>query len=405
MKRRGRMGQRDLHREGEGWKRGITVLGISGRWRLAGILVLVSVFWLWGCGKQDSSDAYIPLPETVPEADITIETEPETIHIEPETEEETIEDEPEERVEKDGMIRSYLTGEMVPVSQGNRRPLAIMMSNDKEALPQYGINRAGVVYEAQVEGTMNRYMAIMEDYDDLERIGSVRSCRTYYTYFAREFDAIYAHFGQSTFARPYLKNVDNINGIEGVGGNAFFRSSDRKRPHNAYASFAKIQKAIEALGYSQEYDASYEGHYLFARQDRPVELAGDDVMNASRVTPGYPYNQPWFEFDETDGLYHRYQYGSVHKGNEGPITVKNILFQYCPDGFYATTQYRNINVHDDSWGYYVTNGKAEKITWKKDGEFGVTHYYGPDGEEILLNPGKTWVCIMSTADYDKTVIE
>ena len=52
---------------------------------------------------------------------------------------------------------------------------------------------------------MNRYMAIFEDYDDIERIGSVRSCRTYYTYFAREYDAIYAHYGQSTFAVPYLK--------------------------------------------------------------------------------------------------------------------------------------------------------------------------------------------------------
>ena len=154
------------------------------------------------------------------------------------------------------MIRSYLTGEMVPVSQGNRRPLAIMMSNDKAALPQYGINRAGVVYEAPVEATMNRYLAVMEDYDDLTRIGSVRSCRTYYVYFAREFDAIYAHFGQSTFAKPYLKFVDNINGIEGEGSTAYFRSKDKKSPHNAYASFGGIQRAIEKLGYSQEYDAA-----------------------------------------------------------------------------------------------------------------------------------------------------
>ena len=65
-----------------------------------------------------------------------------------------------------------------------------MMSNDKAALPQYGINHAGVVYEAPVEGSMNRYMALIEDYDDLDRIGSVRSCRPYYTFFAREFEAI-----------------------------------------------------------------------------------------------------------------------------------------------------------------------------------------------------------------------
>lgn len=117
-----------------------------------------------------------------------------------------------ERVEVDGKIRAISSGEMVDVAIGNRRPLAVMMSNDKESLPQYGINRAGVVYEVPVEGEMNRYMALIEDYDGLERIGSVRSARTCYTYFAREYDAIFAHYGQSTFAKKYLNNVDNING-------------------------------------------------------------------------------------------------------------------------------------------------------------------------------------------------
>ena len=163
--------------------------GVMAAWCLA-----VGAAALTGCGTKEVHNKITvesSVEETAAEA-IEIETEapqteaPETEAPDP--------DEQEPRVEKDGMIRSYLTGEMVPVSQGNRRPLAIMMSNDKAALPQYGINRAGVVYEVPVEATMNRYLAIMEDYDDLSRIGSVRSCRTYYVYFAREFDAIYAHY-------------------------------------------------------------------------------------------------------------------------------------------------------------------------------------------------------------------
>lgn len=369
--------------------------------------VLITAAAVCGCAKSAASREHLSVPETTAAADITIEKETEPIVIEPETEEETESEvpEPEERIEVDGMIRSYLTGEMVPVSQGNRRPLAIMMSNDKAALPQYGINRAGVVYEAPVEATMNRYMAILEDYDDLDRIGSVRSCRTYYTYFAREFDAIYAHFGQSTFAKPYLKNVDNINGIEGIGSTAYFRSKDKKSPHNAYASYQGIQRAIEKLGYSQEYDASYEGHYVFAPLNQPTMLEGRSVQDAKKVVPGYPLNQPWFEYHEDDGLYYRYQYGAEHRGSEGQIAVKNIIIQCCPAGYYATTEYRNINVHDDSWGYYITNGKAMNITWKKDGEFGVTHYYGPDDQEIVINRGKTWVCIVPTSDAEKIKFE
>lgn len=214
------------------------------------------------------------------------------------------------REEKDGKIESYLTGEMVDVRAANRRPLAIMMSNDKAALPQYGINRAGVVYEAPVEGGMIRYMALIEEYDDLERIGSVRSCRTYYTYFAREFEGMYAHFGQSAFALPYLERMEHLNGIGGKGAIAFYRSSDKKAPHNAYAGAAQIEKAIDASGYAREYPDSYKGHYRFAGEQSPELL--ENGFAASYVRPGgYPINQPWFEYNPEDGLYYRFQYGGA----------------------------------------------------------------------------------------------
>ena len=218
-------------------------------------LFLVSAGVLGGCQKkyeqvsvtEAPSETEAPETETAPT--VVLETEPET------------ETEPVLRIEVDGKIRSYLTGEMVDVEKANRRPVAVMMSNDKQSLPQYGINRADVVYEAPVEGDMNRYMAIFEDYDDLERIGSVRSCRTYYTYFAKEFDAIYAHYGQSNFAVPYLKNVDHINGVDGIGTTAYYRSSDKKAPHNAYTSGERLAASIEKMGFSTDYSEDYEGHY------------------------------------------------------------------------------------------------------------------------------------------------
>ena len=83
------------------------------------------------------------------------------------------------------------------------------------------------------------------------------------------------------------------------------------------------------------------------------------------------------------------------------MTVKNVIFQYCQSGFYASTQYRNINVQTPECGYYMTEGKAIPVTWEKDGEFGVTHYYDADHREIVLNQGKTWVCIIPTGDFKK----
>lgn len=371
-------------------------------------LVILMAVLLSACGPayEEAAMESAPLIKTEEDNEET----PIQIHSET-TASEDEETEPLERVAVDGKIRSYLTGEMVEVEKADRRPIAIMMSNDKEARPQYGINRAGVVYEAPVEGGMNRFMAIIEDYDDLERIGSVRSCRTYYVYFAREFEAIYAHFGQSTFAKPYLKYVDNLNGIEGAGSTAYYRSKDKKQPHNAYASGDRLNKAIEKLGYSQEYPQSYQGHFQFNR-NQAKEIQLENSLEAYTVYPGYAYNNPWFVYNEEDGLYHRYQYGGVHQGDEGPIAVKNILFQYCPTGHYATTAYLDITVHNSTkptetqydYGYYFTNGRGIPISWEKDGDFGVTHYYDMEHKEITLNQGKTWICIIPTSDFDKTKI-
>ena len=274
-----------------------------GRAFIIGIGIMMAAAALSGCGKKAEEAAVTTeAPTETPEETKTI-----VLETEPTTEAETEPEGPEERKEVDGKIQSYLTGEMVDVAKANRRPVAVMMSNDKASLPQYGINRADVVYEAPVEGDMNRYMAIFEDYDDIERIGSVRSCRTYYTYFAREYDAIYAHYGQSTFAVPYLKNVDNINGVDGTGGNAFYRTKDKKAPHNAYTSGAKLNKTIGQLGYRTSYSDTYTGHFQFSKN--AYVPAESDAKDAYKFYPSYTMNNPWFEYNESDGKYHRFQYG------------------------------------------------------------------------------------------------
>lgn len=118
--------------------------------------------------------------------------------------------------------------------------------------PQSGIANAGVVYEAPVEGDITRLMGIFEDYKDLERIGSVRSCRDYYIFYANEFDAIYAHYGQSAFALPYFEQhlIDNLNGVK-LGKICYFRSTDRKAPHNAYTTYDLLQQGIGQDGIPQ----------------------------------------------------------------------------------------------------------------------------------------------------------
>lgn len=321
--------------------------------------------------------------------------------------------------EGSGMVRSYLTGKPVPETIGRVRPISVMLNNIYDALPQSGIANAEVVYEAPVEGGITRLMGIFEDYQDVERIGSVRSSREYYVYFAREFDSYYLHFGQAWYALELLWRNEtlNLSGLEdageGEGDYVYYRSDDFPAPHNVFTNYDMIQAGIDFKGYSREYSDSYNGHYQFAGDDAPVLLEGG--QDAAVVSTGYDYNNAYFVYDETTGKYTRYQFGEpqIDRNTGNPLTYDNILIQFCSwKSQVDSDTYLDIDVLTGGSGKYITRGKAVDVTWKKDdgattedqfaeANFSPTRYYGADGSEITLNQGKTWVCIVLDTDSDK----
>lgn len=108
--------------------------------------------------------------ETAAQTAVVVETQTET---ETETAQES------ELTLADGQMFSYLTGEPVDKKIGLQRPYAIMINNIKEGLPQSGVSQAEMIYEAQVEGGITRLMALFQDVDHVEKIGSIRSARHY----------------------------------------------------------------------------------------------------------------------------------------------------------------------------------------------------------------------------------
>lgn len=320
------------------------------------------------------------------------------------------------------MVRSFLTGKLVPESIGRQKAISVMFNNIEAALPQSGIANAEVVYEAPVEGGITRLMGILEDYQDVERIGSVRSSREYFVYLAREFNSMYLHYGQAVYALPLLQldTTMNISGLDepgsGVCEAAYYRSDDFPAPHNVFTNYDLIQSAIDYLGYSREYSEEYlaTGHYRFAADDAPVTL--DSGVDAGVVSPGYEYNDAYFLYDAETGKYTRYQYDDVQidKMTGNPLKYDNIIFQYCQWEALDENGYIGIDLLSGGSGKYITRGKAIDVTWSKNNvnpdepyaneNFGVTHYYDADGNEITLNQGKTWVCIILDSSSDAVSI-
>ena len=314
------------------------------------------------------------------------------------------------REKKDGMIKSYLTGEWVPEDIGMRRPVAVMLNNIKEAQPMTGVSAAGVIFECVVEGSLTRMMGIFEDYDKLDKIGSVRSCRNYFVYYALEFDAIYAHYGQSAYAVSLLEKdyVDNLSGLSGIGGTVFYRTSDRVAPHNAYASAKGINMGIDKLGFRKEYSEKYKGKFTFAYDDEKIKLEGDNSYAATLIKPGYLINQPWFEYNSTDGLYYRFQYGDkqIDDMNKKQLTFENVIFQYSSWDVADEKGYLGFDCHGGGKMIYFTQGRAVEGQWiRYDGDEGSVRYYDMNGEEIIVNQGKTWICIIQDTYGDKVEIK
>lgn len=353
---------------------------------------------LAGCKKEEETVENTPTPTPTQEAEATPTPEAQVLEAE--------EPEPTPDPIPEGHVVSYLTGEYVPETIGRRRPVAVMLNNLKPACPQAGIANAGVVYEAPVEGGITRLMGVFEDYDNLEKIGSVRSCRDYYIFYASGFNAIYTHYGQSAYALPFLElpEVNNLSGLAGYGDQVFYRTTDRKSPHNAYTSFEGIQKGIEINGYSQEYDENFTPGYAFCGVNEEVELPGAE--EASIVKPGYFLNKPWFEYNPEDKLYYRFQYGDkqIDQLTGEQIAYKNIILQYSSWRNYDENGYLNIDVDAPNVGKYITNGKVIDITWKKHEPWGATFYYDTNGNQITMDTGKTWVCIIQDTYADRVEI-
>ena len=328
-------------------------------------------------------------------------------------------------IETGNKVTSYLTGKQVDESIGRFRPISVMFNNVEVGCPQTGISRADVVYEAPLASNTTRLIGIIEDWHDLEKIGSIRSTRDYYVSFALEFDAIHVHFGQATAYVGDMLNsdlVDNISGrvagIDRPADNAFYRTDDRKAPHNLYASAEGIMEDIQKFEYNLNYDESYYGKFKFAKDGEDLDYSkypDATVMYPGGKETGKPNGfsnvGSCFKYNEADGKYYRYQYGAEHiddmTGEQ--LAYDNVIFQYCygevrdSEGYLA---FECFGSDKSNKSIVFTEGKMIEGTWWRDGSNSApAKYLDENRDRVLLNQGKTWICIIWNQYADDVVIE
>ncbi len=372
------------------------------------VTLSAALLLLYGCGKDDqqvsgnNSDPIESLEPAEPDTSDEI-TEPEV--NEPVDVYQDTENPPEE-----GMVRSAITNEWIYQETYDSRPIAVMMPTDKVAQPQYGIGNASVLYEIMEEGGISRQLAVIENWQDLEKIGNIRSCRDYYLYVACEWDPILIHFGGVFYMTDRLAKGD-INNISGAaqdgtgpapGAGEFFRSSDKAAPHNAYISAEGIQNAMESLGYQAEHRTKYyePDHFNFAAFGKPNDLSSySNAIDCSilDLAPCYPVSKSMLEYNPENGLYYKSLHGSaqIDAATGEQLTFTNIIVQYTDWNYQIDNKYLHFDICDSgNGGWYITQGKAIPITWSKKDDYSPTRYFDKSGNEIELNTGKTYIAVV-----------
>ena len=338
------------------------------------------------------------------------ETQAQTESKAPATEETAAETESETEAETvaealpEGQMYSFLSGEPIDRTIGMQRPVAVMINNIEEATPQQcGTSQADVLYEAIVEGGITRLMAVFQDTSKIEKVGSVRSARHNYIDFANNFDAIYCHYGRSYYAMERIAQ-DGIQTVSEYVSSAYFQDNNYPAPHHIFASGETLEAGIAEIGVERNLPDDYQGCFVFNTEDTEPDYG----TIANTVAIPYTFSKPSLEYDSETKLYNKFQYGAPHTdANTGEqLTFKNVIIQYANYQTIADSVEgcQDITLDGEGDALYITDGKAVNVTWKRADKNDQTRYYTEDGQQLSMNPGKTYIAVVPL-DFNITLSE
>jgi len=361
------------------------------------LLMALAALCLWGCNKEAPYEGTTPPPQETPapEQDSTPEGDP---NVEPEVD-------PVPEV----LYRNPLNG--APLEEAwVGRPTAIVINNIKDALPHYGTSEADFIYEGETESGITRMLAIYDKLEGLDRIGPVRSTRTFFNSVAVSYDAPIIHCGGSKRGRNagYEDSGNTIQNWAHIDAtyyesSYFYRDNDRYKyqgynwEHCLFTSSELIQKGLVKRELSEPTARSSDFGLKF---DDNVQLNGEAANSITIAFRGSKTTS--FTYDAAQKCYKTSQYGKDYiDADTGEIVVfRNVIALYTDqwiksDGEYPRSYY---NMTGEGEGLLAIDGKIVPIKWSREGLEDNFRYTLEDGTEVTLAAGHTYVAITSNTE-------
>lgn len=276
-----------------------------------------------------------------------------------------------------------LTGREVDIQRG-RVPLAVVIDNVRQARPQSGLNRADIVYEVLAEGGIPRFLAIYYCGGRSEqRIGPVRSARTYFISIAEQFDAVLVHAGGSPQALTQINEgkIRSLNQFKFP--KAYFRDPARRPPHNLFTNTSRL------LNVAEEVDLrgpdTIKGPLFNAG-----EVSGSE---AGTIRISYPTTRVTYEYDSNAKEYLRSMNGVPHRDavTGDRLRAKNVIIQFAEHRVIDRAGRLDIDLVGEGRAIFFTGGRRMEGSWSRQSETEPFRYEDSTGNPFRLAAGQTWV--------------
>ena len=274
------------------------------------------------------------------------------------------------------------------------------IDNGAKSEPQSGIARADLLIEIPAEGGINRFLAFFW-HNTPDTIGPIRSARHYMYDIIKSYDAVLAHCGGSPRAYEIIqsgtvKDIDEMSCEKN-----FWRSEDRKAPHNLYTSYEKLAAKAAERGYDTVPFANCPGFTFFTAEALEELTFGGTVA----VDLPYRFKPVRYEYDGEQGVYVRYAKGipTVDALDNASVVADNVVILYIDYAVMDDEGRLDMQITAGS-GELLQYGNLLKINWElQTGGFVFTD--SETGEIAPLLPGKTIIQIIkpsTPAQYEQS---
>ena len=295
---------------------------------------------------------------------------------------------------------------------GRYMPMLVQIGNDSGGVGDrapWGICYADIIYETPL--TRNEATRMTAVFSDLipDSVGYVRSARVGHVWIREEWDGGFLYYGQqevpgSDVKAEFRKTGADDKGVlfSGTAGGTAWKHlyTARKRlksPYNMDANVAAMSAMIpdthvpvnHAFRFTDEVPEGDRARYVYVNW-------GDGAANyASRLV----YREEWDGYIRNVGQDRSVWYAD-RDAAEGAVAFANVIVQFTRVEYNHNSKLEPIvyvigedGAPAEGNADFFMGGVHVQGYWRRDSMNSRTVYYGPDGEEIALQRGRTLIIV------------